>query len=281
MQSRTYAPHPELAPYIRRHYVFEADLPSDFAIEDAILSETAFVRVLLKGDWAARDAAGEWHSPGKALLFGANAKPFPVRVRGGFLVAGFAIRPSAWTALFAERASVFTDRMLPLEEAWGDRARTMTADLKKARDDDARVTAMETAIRAQIAHIGRPGVDKEMAEFERIARLDSTTRVEAIAQQFNLSVRQLERRSLTSFGLSPKGVLRRSRFLDMATALRGFSTPSEEQLAALRYFDQSHLNREFHHYVGMPPGAFSRSVTPLLTAGLKMRDEGKRLIPSD
>lgn len=278
MLSRNYPPHPDLAPYIRRHYVFEAALPDDFAIEDSLLSETAFVRVLLKGDWAAQPTPGLWSGAGQTLLFGANAKPFPVRVRGGFLVAGFAIRPSGWCALFDRPASDFTDRMLPLRDAWGANADDMFAGLVAADDDEGRVAAMEAAIRAQLAKIGKPGTDSQMAAFEQIARIDSTTKVEEVGVRLGLSVRQVERRCLTAFGLSPKAVLRRSRFLDMATALRGFSTPSEEQLAGLRYFDQSHLNREFRHFVGMPPGAFARAVTPLLTAGLKLRDEGKKLI---
>ena len=48
--SRTYPPHKDLEPFIRRHYVFDAALPDDFMIEDSLLSENAFVRILLKGD---------------------------------------------------------------------------------------------------------------------------------------------------------------------------------------------------------------------------------------
>ena len=60
----------------------------------------------------------------------------------------------------------------------------------------------------------------------------------------------------------------------MATAMRGFSDPDQELLAALRYFDQSHRTREFRHFIGMTPGTFEKAVTPLLTAGLKLRAEG-------
>ena len=88
------------------------------------------------------------------------------------------------------------------------------------------------------------------------------------------SLRQLERRCLTAFGHRPKTVLRRSRFLDMATALRGFSDPDQETLAAPRYFDQSHKTREFRHFIGLTPGKFDKQATPLLTAGLKLRAEG-------
>jgi len=42
----------------------------------------------------------------------------------------------------------------------------------------------------------------------------------------------------------------------------------------LRYFDQSHLNREFRHFFGMTPGQFEKATTPLFTAGLKLRADG-------
>jgi AraC-like DNA-binding protein len=275
--SRNYPPHPELAPYIRRHYVFAADLPEDFAIEDRLLSETAFVRVLLRGKWEAEVAPGFWASAGDAILFGGNGRPLNVRVCGPFTVAGFAIRPSAWRSLFSQSARIYTDKVVPLSAAWGEIASTMLAKMHAAKDDKGIVAAMEGAIRSQLAAIGKPRIDHEMAALEYIARTDSTVKVEHLGPLLGLSVRQVERRCLASFGLSPKQVMRRSRFLDMATALRGFSTPSEEELAALRYFDQSHLNREFRHFAGMPPGAFAKAVTPLFTAGLKLRDEGKTL----
>jgi AraC-like DNA-binding protein len=276
--SRTFAPSPELSPFIRRHYVFAADLPQDFEITDSLLSETAFVRILIRGDWARETAPGVWTGADSTLLFGGNSRPVRVRVKGSFTVLGFAIRPSGWKALFSKSAETYADSIVPLADIWGDIAARMTAELQSATEDDAIVAAMERAITAQLNHIGHRKTDEQIAEFERIARIDSTTKILDAAAQLGLSVRQLERRCLESFGITPKTVLRRSRFLDMATAIRGFSTPNEEELAGLRYFDQSHLNREFWRFAGMPPGAFGNATTPLLTAGLQLRDQGKALL---
>ncbi len=107
-----------------------------------------------------------------------------------------------------------------------------------------------------------------------IARHDSTMPVADAAARLRLSTRQLERICRATFGHTPKVVLRRSRFLDTSQAMRGFGEPSADQLAALRYFDQSHLNREFRHFFGMTPGSFERTATPLFTAGLKLRADG-------
>ncbi len=273
--SRTYKPSIDLAPYIRRFYVFEAPLPEGAVIEDFLLAETAFVRCLIRGDWAAETSPGQWNTAGNVVFFGANSRPLRVRVKGGFAVTGFAIRPRGWHALFQEPHVSLADKMLPLQQMWGELADIMFAGVANADDDDAQLFAMESALRERIALIHAPEIDMQMARFEAIARTDSTIRVEDAALDVGLSMRQLERRCLATFGLTPKAVLRRSRFLDSATAFRGFSAPNECELDALRYFDQSHMNREFRRYTGMTPRTFAKAVTPLQTAGLKLREESR------
>lgn len=273
--SRTYRPSSDLAPYIRRFYVFEAELPEGFAIEDFLLSETAFIRVLIKGDWAGETAPGEWSAPGRSLFFGANGLPFKVRVRGSFAVAGAAIRPSGWQALFEHSHRHYADRLLRLDEVWPAPNPDLAEAMKTAEDDAGKIAIMEQAVRARLAQVGRPTVDDRLARFEIIARTDPTRLIESVAAELGLSTRQFERRCQTGFGLTPKAVLRRSRFLDMAAAMRGFSSPSEQDLAALRYYDQSHLGHEFKRFTGMTPATFAQAVTPLQTAGLKLREESK------
>lgn len=272
--SRNYPPSAALAPYVRRHYVFDARLPDDFTLIDRLLSETAFIRILLEGDWLAEIVPGDWRGAGPIVLFGPNAKPLPVRVAGPFLVIGVAVRPSGWRSIFGCPANECADRMVPLAERWGDAADALLDAVRGAADDAAIVAAIEQALIAQIALHGEHRADPQMRRFEDIARHDSTIRVADAAAKLGLSPRQMERQCLAGFGHSPKAVLRRSRFLDMATAMRGFGSPSEDELAALRYFDQSHLNREFRAFIDMTPGAFAQAETPLLTAGLKLRADG-------
>jgi AraC-like DNA-binding protein len=277
LESRNYPPPDDLKLHIRRFYVFQVPLPDDSLIEDSLLAENAFVRVLLKGEWQAETTPGHWHFPSPALLFGSNSAPLPVRVKGGFHIAGFAIRPSAWRTLFAQPASEYVNQMVPLANLWGDVAETMLAKIQAASDDEAMVEAMVDAIRTQMKRIGRKRVDEKIQQFEAMARQDSTIKIEHAARDLGLSVRQMERRCMACYGLTPKSILRRSRFLDMAEAMRGFSTPGQKQLAELRYFDQSHLNREFHRFAGMTPGKFRKADTPMFTAGLHLRVLGKEI----
>lgn len=278
LSSRNYAPASRLLPFLRRFYMFDADLPDGFELEDMLFADNSFVRVLLKGDWAYLDPEGNWTQLSGALVFGANSRTLRVRVKGPFSVASFAIRPSAWPALFNVPAPHVADRIVPLASLWdAELAATMEAEVMNADNDADQVIAMTHAMERQFDLAGRNQIDPIVASFEGIARNDSTIRVEEAARLLGLSARQLERRCLAGFGLSPKAVLQRCRFLDMASAMRGLSDTGESELAALRYFDQSHLNREFRRYTNMTPGAFQRTVTPLFTASLQLRVDGKTL----
>ena len=277
LASRNYPPSDALAPYVKLHYVFSAELPEEYELIDKLLSENAMVRILFRGNWTAQNAEGNWYNVGPVPFFGPNGKPLVARVKGPFTVAGMSLRPSGWCSLFDESAREFTDSMLPTQALWGHLADQLWDRLGHctgAPEEDALVIGvMEDVLKQRLDRIGRHAPDAAMRQFEIIARNDSIMPVEEAAKLCGLSARQLERRCHMSFGLSPKAVLRRSRFLDMASAMRGFSSPTDGELAALRYFDDSHLNREFKHFAGMTPKQFREGSTPLLTAGLKLRAE--------
>lgn len=275
LESRNYAPSDDLAPYLRNHFVFRAALPAEFELIDPLLSETAMLRVILEGDWAAEFESGVWQAENRAIMFGNNSRCFNVRVRGPFVVVGTAIRPCGWMALCDRKASDFADKMLPARMTWGADADRLFDELDRTRDDDddAIVAGLEGFWRRQLTKLGWHGIDHEMAAFEGIANTDSTTKVADVAKHVGLSARALERRSCATFGLTPKSVLRRSRFLDLAAALRGISDPGEEERAALRFSDQSHINREFRYFLNMTPGTFEKTPTPLMDAVLKLRQD--------
>jgi hypothetical protein len=62
----------------------------------------------------------------------------------------------------------------------------------------------------------------------------------------------------------------------MASVLRGVADRDEAEDLALRYYDQSHLIREFTDLFGMSPGQFVSTPLPILTAALETR-QARRL----
>ncbi len=258
--------------------MFRGSIPPETDIRDKMIAETAFIRIPLLGNWYIQQDSGDWEPASGAKLFGSNSKGFPLRVVGPFLIVGCAIKPGGWKSLFNCSAHLYTDRMVSLEEMWGDICIEMMRKLSLGQTDDQMIAILDAAIMRQIERVGLNQVDTQIEKFETLGRIDSTLRIDDAAAEIGLSVRQLERRSLETLGMTPKTFLRRCRFLDMAMTMRGLSHPSEEDLAALRYFDQSHLNREFKRFVGMTPKTFQNAYTPLMTAGLQLRKESDEKI---
>lgn len=264
------APADDLSGYVARYYVTIIDQPADAVTEDFLLNETAMVRVLVRGEWEAF-TDGEWRRWSGPLLLGAQGRALKVRARGPMAVAGFAIRPGGWFGLETAPASDFVDRVMPIPGDWGDVLMTAARDID---DHYGTIARMEAAVRARVAALDIPA-NETMARFEELARADPLISVSAAASEVGRSQRQFERDVRRHFGHSSKTVLRRGRFLDMAAVMRGLAVPSADALAELRFYDQSHLNREFRLFTGMTPREFDRTPTPLLTPGLELRQQRK------
>ena len=79
---------------------------------------------------------------------------------------------------------------------------------------------MHARLRRRIGDTHREGVaDGITVKLQRVGGITRAALIRDVALRLDMSERQLERRCRPCFGLSPKGVLRRSRFLDMAAAI--------------------------------------------------------------
>ncbi|PCD03735.1 hypothetical protein COC42_05125 [Sphingomonas spermidinifaciens] len=263
-------PDEDLGRHIARLFITIVDQPEDGVIEDFIVSETGFIRILLTGEWQALEG-GEWRDYAGPILFGAQSRPFRCRVRGPFAMCGFAILPGAWRSLTGIDHRDLADRVRRLVGPVGDRLDQAGAD---PWSHGPTFAALNAAVRDWI-RLGSGEVDAVAERFDRRIHVDPTRSVADLAREIAVTPRTLDRRVQASFGMSPKMVLRRARFLDMAATVRGLAVPDEEMLAALRFYDQSHQVREFRHFTGMTPGAFQRASTPLFNLALESRQRRK------
>lgn len=264
------APSADLAGFVARYFITIFDRPEDSVLEDFLLHETAYVRVPTVGRWATQ-IRGEWVEYEGPMLFGAQRKRFPVRCIGPVVAAGFAIRPAAWSVFSTERADLRADRLITIDSFWGNRLRWACEDIY---DHDQTFARLETVVREQLEWTSVTP-DPICERFEAISRADPLRSVGDIAHELGVTPRRLDQLVRDSFGHLPKTVLRRSRFLDMAAVMRGMAVPDADELARLRFYDASHLNREFRLFLDMTPAQFERTPTPLMTPGLEIRQQRK------
>lgn len=265
------APPPDLADVVARFFVTIIDQPDDHLTEDFLLNETALVRVTVRGAWEAKVGA-RW-SPYRhdAYMFGAQRRALHVRCRGPMAIAGFAIRPSGWFGIERTSAHLFVDRLTAISDGWGSELVDACRDVD---DHEATVTRLIAATRRRVATV-RGAISPAMAAFERRAWLEPSSSVTAAAVAAGLTQSRFDRMVRAHFGHLAKTVLRRSRFLDMAATMQGMAIPGLDCDASSRFYDASHLNREFRLFVDMTPARFARTSTPLLTPGLEVRQRRK------
>jgi transcriptional regulator GlxA family with amidase domain len=139
-------------------------------------------------------------------------------------------------ALFGVAASELADRAVPLTELWSARGLDLQTEL-------ARRTATAT-------------FDHPMMRAARRLAAQPSQRIEQLARELSLSVRQFHRRFTSAVGLSPKRYARGERIrLALALALAGPTTAWAEIALGAGYYDQAHLIREFHAVTGATPQA--------------------------
>ncbi|MDE2562046.1 MAG: AraC family transcriptional regulator [Sphingomonadales bacterium] len=268
-------PPADLAPWVARFYVTKVEAPSDYLIDCGLFIDTSSVRLQLSGEWHSETQRGPMRFGRDAVFCGPHSRRMPLKVRGGFVSAGFSFRPGACHALRGAKLTELLDCVVPLE-AIGESGDAMFALLRPGGSRESWVGAMENWVRELVERRGKREPDPVTVRFEAAAYSDPGRTVSAIAQEFGVEQRRLERIVKRDFGMSPKQVLRRARALDMASHLRGVADHDEAEELALRYYDQSHLIREFIALFGMSPSQFVNTPQPLMTTVLENR-QARRL----
>jgi AraC-like DNA-binding protein len=269
------APTTDLAPWIARLQVTMVDAPEEYSLACAVLSDTAMLRVQLRGGWTADTAEGRRQMGSAALFCGPHTKAMPITVKGSFVSVGIAFRPGACHALGGPGLDTMLDRIAPLETIGLSSAR-WTGLFDAGASPEFWCSAMEQELRAHIAYRGAALPDPVSVCVEAAAYADPAITVAALVRKSGAEQRRLQRVVSRDFGMPPKQVLRRARALDMASHLRGVADLDEAEALALRYYDQSHLIREFTALFGMSPRQFVEAPQPLMTLALETR-QARRL----
>jgi AraC-like DNA-binding protein len=269
------APAADLAPWIARVYVTVVDMPDTYRLQCGLFADTSCLRVQLRGQWTADTADGRMELGLAGLFFGPQSRRMPITVTGSFTSVGLALRPGACHALGGPKVPDLLDRIAPISAFGLSESRWLGLFDPLAGPEDW-CLAMEREMRELIAMHRAKEPDAATARFEATAFTDPGVSVKQFATSAGIEQRRLERIARRDFGMPPKQVLRRARALDMASHLRGVADHAEAEALALRYYDQSHLIREFTEMFGMSPRQFVERPQPLMTLGLETR-QSRRL----
>lgn len=271
------APAADLEPWIARLYATVVDLPEGHTLHCGLLRDSSNFRIQLKGHWSAETVDGTVAGERTALFFGPQTKRMPVTVTGSFASVGISLRPGTGHALRRAKTADYLDRIVPCDEmGLPGEAVLQMLERESGGDPEVWLQILEGVIRRIVEAAGGALPDPITQRFEVLAFADPSASVAEFAEECGIDQRKLERIVRRDFGMAPKQMLRRARALDMASYLRGVADPAEEEELLLRYYDQSHLIREFTELFGMSPRQFVATPQPILTLALESR-QARRL----
>ena len=269
------APCDELAPWIARLFVVDVDAPEDHLVDCGLCADTPILRVLFRGKWTAQTRYGTGRYEKAAAFFGPQTQLMPVQIRGPFATLGVALKPGAVAALKGPNVADTLDRIIYYDDIFGDEIWGTSGQMIQWLDPDgAPERWLRVAEKLFVNLVDRAKgkqPDPIIEAFDKACFANPNLNLGEFAKEHAVERRRLERLVKKAYGQTPKQVLRRARALDIASNLIGVADDAEAEDIALRYYDQSHLIREFSAFFHNTPKRFAKNSHPLLAIALEAR----------
>jgi AraC-like DNA-binding protein len=197
---------------------------------------------------------------GPALIHGVTTKIGSRLLEGEGRVIGIMFRPAGFRPFLDRPMNTITDRSVPLERAFGVDAASIDHAMHLAIGDEAELVRLADTFLAARVPSGEQRSEATTAIAERAAGDPTLRRVDRLAEESGLTVRQLQRRFADHVGVSPKALIRRYRLYEAAELVRAGADMDWAGLAAeLGYSDQAHLTRDFSGAIGLSPERYARA----------------------
>jgi AraC-like DNA-binding protein len=189
----------------------------------------------------------------RAIVTGARARYAFVDSVDMEELAGIVIQPGGFAGLFCERADLFFEQSIGLDEVWdcaslADRLRDASTPVEKLR-------TLEALLTGQVHPATRRSemVDQALHLFRT-----KDLRIAECARSIGISERRLSLVFREQVGMSPIMWLRMCRFQAAVRALYDrVDVPWAELALRCGYYDQSHFANDFRAFSGINPTTYS------------------------
>jgi AraC-like DNA-binding protein len=233
---------PALRPFVAHYWIVAWDLRDQDPHEQQVLPYPAVNMTFTLG---------------RCRVAGVPRGRFSEVLRGAGRVFGVRFHPGGFRPFLGAPVSSITDRFLAVDTVFGPPGRRL-ADAILTADDRTAAAVMDEFLTARAPRTADPNAELVAAIVTRTAGASGITRVDDLAHEFGLGVRQLQRLFAEYVGVGPKWVIRRHRLHEAAARAAGGAPLDLVALAAtLGYSDQAHLTRDFARMIGMPPSRYA------------------------
>lgn len=205
----------------------------------------------------------------RVSLYGPTSRAFRTVTTGGIAV-GIGLSALGWARMIGRPAADYHNRIAPLGSILGPQiAERFTTGLD-ALDDDAMIKPLLDSVLAPLFTKRHPHEDMIRA-FTTLMVTDGVIEMKDVADRLEIPTHELRRMATRHFGMPPKLLLRRSRFLRSFIGLIRADGLGDYSKIDSSYFDASHFLRDATTFLGTTPRRFVSAETVYLKASLRAR----------
>jgi AraC-like DNA-binding protein len=189
----------------------------------------------------------------RAIVVGTRARYEVVDTADMQELAGISFQPGGFAGLFRERADLFFERSIGLEEVWA--GTSLTDKLCEVPIPAEKLKTLENFLTGRL----RAGTRRsELVEHAIHLFRDGALSVAQCAGSVGVSERRLSQVFREEAGVSPKMWCRIRRFQTAVQALHdGVDVPWAELALRCGYYDQAHFANDFRAFSGINPTTYS------------------------
>ena len=189
----------------------------------------------------------------RAIVVGARARYNVIDTADMEELVGIVIQPGGFAGLFRERADLFFERSISLEEVWT--GTSLIDTLCEVPTPVGKLATLEVFLTGRLNPRTRRSdlVDQALHLFR-----ENGLCVAECARSIGISERRLSQVFREHVGIAPKMWCRIRRFQIAVRALHhGLDVPWAELALRCGYYDQSHFSNDFRAFSGIDPTTYS------------------------
>ncbi|MHC1744894.1 MAG: DUF6597 domain-containing transcriptional factor [Syntrophobacteraceae bacterium] len=257
MMYQEYLPHPALKEWVKCYWTLSMSAGNRLDEGLSFIAEGIEISFNFADPIAliSRDQKTSMFS--RDCICGPMTQPMRIQPTGNVELLGVCFRAGGGYPFFGCPANEFVNGSLRLEDFWGAGRLEIIAVIQENCQEVENVTAhLDDHFLDVLAKTSK--TDPFIAAAVAVIESDrGRVEVDRVARSVGLSTRQLERRFKERVGMSPKELCRISRFKNVYKQLDAIPFEGWASTAlACGYYDQSHMIRDFKHYVGASPAAY-------------------------
>ncbi|MGU3390028.1 hypothetical protein [Sphingomonas sp. M1A8_2b] len=268
MRMRYDLPDPALAEFVTGYAIYASASPAPMI--NWYLPAPAMISVLVDAGPLEVSIGNHRFGPlDRASLYGPTSRAFRTETHGGIAV-GIGLTALGWARMTARSAGDFHNRVVPLAGVAGPAISTRLTEGLDLLDDDAKIKPLLDSILPSVFRRAHPR-EALIRAFGALTVTDGVIEMKDVAERLDIPTHELRRMATRYFGMPPKLLLRRARFLRSFIRLITDAGLNDYSKIDSSYFDASHFLRDAGTFLGTTPRRFVASETVFLKASLRAR----------